>query len=120
VRQDDIDRILSNDETILPSSGFAAAVMEAVRREASVPPPIPFPWMRALPGLVSMGAAIALGVAALAGEFGAQPRSGPTLAELIINAANAATEAEAHWIVLALLLSLASVRLSFRISTRNL
>ena len=37
-------------DTILPSSGFADAVMAEVRREVSVLPPIPFPWKRALPG----------------------------------------------------------------------
>ena len=46
---DEFDRIMSEEE-ILPSSGFAASVMEAVRREAAAPPPIPFPWKRALPG----------------------------------------------------------------------
>ena len=48
----DMDRILLKHDEILPSSGFAASVMEAVRREASAPPPIPFPWRRALPGIV--------------------------------------------------------------------
>ena len=43
-----IDRILSREE-ILPSSGFVSSVMDAVRREAAAPPPIPFPWKRALP-----------------------------------------------------------------------
>lgn|SRR5215471_241200 len=56
-KDDDLDRILSETE-ILPSSGFAAAVMEVVRREAEAPPPIPFPWKRALPGLVVAGAVL--------------------------------------------------------------
>jgi hypothetical protein len=61
VSSDDIDRVLSNEDSILPSSGFAASVMEAVRRDAETLPPIPFPWKRALPGLVScVGALIAL------------------------------------------------------------
>ena len=34
--------------------------MDAVRREAAAPPPIPFPWKRALPGLVVAGFALAL------------------------------------------------------------
>jgi hypothetical protein len=37
--EDEIDRILSRQDEIVPSSGFAASVMEAVRREAAVPPP---------------------------------------------------------------------------------
>jgi hypothetical protein len=47
----EIDRVLAEDE-ILPSSGFAASVMEAVRREAPETGGIPFPWKRAVPGLV--------------------------------------------------------------------
>jgi hypothetical protein len=49
---DPIDRILSTDEQLVPSSGFASAVMERVRVEAAAPPPIPFPWRRALPGIL--------------------------------------------------------------------
>jgi hypothetical protein len=54
---DEFDRIMSEDE-ILPSSGFAASVMDAVRREAAIPPPIPFPWKRALPGAVFAAATL--------------------------------------------------------------
>ena len=34
---DEINRILSSEEEILPSSGFAVSVMDAVRREAAAP-----------------------------------------------------------------------------------
>lgn len=54
---DEFDRIMRQEE-ILPSSGFAASVMEAVRREAAAPPPIPFPWKRALPGVVFAAATL--------------------------------------------------------------
>jgi hypothetical protein len=47
-----IDRILAAEEELIPSSGFLAATMERVREEASIPKPIPFPWLRALPGIV--------------------------------------------------------------------
>ena len=53
-----IDRILAAEEELIPSSGFLAATMERVREEAACPKPIPFPWLRALPG-------IALGVSVL-------------------------------------------------------
>jgi hypothetical protein len=59
----EIDRILSREDEILPSSGFSASVMDAVRREAAAaaaPPPIPFPWKRALPGLVVAGLTLIL------------------------------------------------------------
>lgn len=43
---DPLDRALSTDEIFVPSSRFAAAVMERVARDASELPPIPFPWGR--------------------------------------------------------------------------
>jgi hypothetical protein len=46
-----IDRILAADQALVPSSGFLASVMDRVREEAAAPPPIPFPWKRALPGM---------------------------------------------------------------------
>ena len=62
--EDEMDRILSREDEILPSSGFAVSVMEAVRREAAVPPPIAFPWKRALPGMVVGGIALIVGLVA--------------------------------------------------------
>lgn len=56
---DDLDRILSEEDDIVPSSGFASSVMDAVRREATASPPIPFPWKRALPGVVGAAAGLA-------------------------------------------------------------
>ena len=47
-----IDRILAAEQELIPSSGFLAATMERVREEAACPKPIPFPWLRALPGIV--------------------------------------------------------------------
>jgi hypothetical protein len=55
---DEIDRALGGEEKIVPSSGFAASVMEAVRREATELPPIAFPWGRALPGIFAAGFAV--------------------------------------------------------------
>ena len=49
---DAIDAILGGEEELIPSSGFLAATMERVREEAACPKPIPFPWLRALPGIV--------------------------------------------------------------------
>ena len=57
--RDDLDRWLSDDEAIVPSSGFAQSVMDAVQREASAPAAIPFPWTRAMPGLVVTGVSLA-------------------------------------------------------------
>jgi hypothetical protein len=114
-----LDRILSSEDQIVPSSGFAASVMDAVRREAATPPPIPFPWKRALPGLV-------LGVVALAGLFVAgvalrAPATFPatssaySLLQLLTAARVVAMKADgAGWAAVALLLTLASVFFSLR------
>ena len=54
-----IDAALSvRDDVILPSSGFADAVMSAVHREATAPAPIAFPWKRAIPGFVAAAGAL--------------------------------------------------------------
>jgi hypothetical protein len=49
-----LDRILLERDPLLPSSGFAASVLEAVQLQTAAPAPIPFPWKRALPGLAAL------------------------------------------------------------------
>ena len=100
---DEFDRIMQEEE-ILPSSGFAASVMEAVRREAAVPPPIPFPWKRALPGAL-FAAATLIGILAVCmiklfdSNSLAQPVSGSPW-ELLL-------QAHAQWVLLGLVAVLA-------------
>jgi hypothetical protein len=120
---DEIDRILSRDEEILPSSGFAASVMDAVRREAAVLPPIPFPWRRALPlfaaavvALVLVVVVLVMGIPQLGREGASSPSAGewmPTLLPFV----NAAAISAAGWVLLALALSFASVALSLRLAS---
>lgn len=50
---DEIDRILSREPLVRPTSGFSDRVMRAVREEAAAPPPIEFPWRRFLPGALA-------------------------------------------------------------------
>jgi hypothetical protein len=64
---DSLDQILLEQDTLLPSSGFAAAVMDAVRQEAATPPPIPFPWKWALPGIAALVVSLAALFRLLAG-----------------------------------------------------
>jgi hypothetical protein len=52
MNDDELNRALLDEDDIMPSSGFVSSVMESVYREATEPPPIPFPWKRALPGIV--------------------------------------------------------------------
>jgi H+/gluconate symporter-like permease len=120
MRDADLDRILSKEEEILPSSGFAASVMEAVQREASAPPPIPFPWKRALPGLCATGLMLVSVVVAsiLLLNHGAASRPFPSqwraaLASIV----ETWKTFGGNWIALALVLSLASVKLSMRFAS---
>jgi hypothetical protein len=46
----DLDRILSAEQEITPSPGFAEAVMRAIR--TSLKAPIRFPWLRFAAGLL--------------------------------------------------------------------
>ena len=57
-----LDRILLERDALLPSSGFAASVLDAVQQQTVARAPIPFPWRRALPGF----AALLLGLAIVA------------------------------------------------------
>jgi len=55
MKPENLDRILGSEEELSPSSGFVACVMERVRQEAAAPAPLPFPWKRALPGMIVVG-----------------------------------------------------------------
>jgi hypothetical protein len=115
----EMDRILSNPDEILPSSGFAASVMEAVRREAAAPPPIPFPWKRALPVLALAAAALmvvpVVGVAAIVqlgqGSLAARLPSAPSPLFFLGGIGGAV-----GWTALALLTAFLSVKLSMRLA----
>jgi len=69
----DLDQRLGADDDIVPSSGFAERVMTRVRSEAAMPPPIAFPWIRALPGI----AAMAIGLVASLASAGTGSAAGP-------------------------------------------
>ena len=51
---DNLDRVLLEQDALLPSSGFAASVMDAIQQQAAAPAPIPFPWKQALPGIAAL------------------------------------------------------------------
>jgi hypothetical protein len=119
---EEIDHMLSHEDEILPSSGFAVAVMDAVRREAVAPPPIPFPWKRALPGLVVGGLvlvfALVAGVAAMvrlattSTVSQASAFSTFTLAPIFQKGIDAA----ASWTAVALVIAFVSVKFSLRLA----
>jgi len=123
VKQDDLDRILSKEQDIAPASGFVDAVMGSVRCEAAVPPPIPFPWKRALPGI--SGAALALAALCVAVvTFVARGNSGPSSSALSPTLSSATLtsvfevwkDSSAAWVGLGLVLSFVSVGLAMRLA----
>jgi hypothetical protein len=61
MHMDELDRILSTDEPLTPSSGFTARVMESVHDAAAQPPPLPFPWGRFMTGVLASLASLASG-----------------------------------------------------------
>lgn len=123
MKDSEIDRILSRRDEILPSSGFVTSVMDAVRREAAAPPPIPFPWKRALPGLalgilalaVILGAGVVAVTRGIRGSFSAEIPIWPSLSTSTALAQGNVASA-AGWACLALLLALVSVKLSMRLA----
>jgi hypothetical protein len=123
MKDSEIDRILSRRDEILPSSGFVTSVMDAVRREAAAPPPIPFPWKRALPGLalgvlalaVILGAGVVVVARGIRGPFSAEIPIWPSLSTSTALAQGNFASA-AGWTCLALLLAWASVKLSMRLA----
>ena len=114
-----IDCILGSEDELAPSSGFLAAVMERVEKEAAAPVPIPFPWLRILPGLTLVLAAFCWGVYALADPFrealGSLTFSTPQIA---VNAHNPAMQA-APWVAAAMGVSLFTWLLCRRLTGRG-
>jgi hypothetical protein len=122
IREEEIDRILSREDEMLPSSGFAVSVMDAVRREAAAPPPIPFPWKRALPGLAVGSLVLALILGAIVRAI-AQVDKAPTpqlsmsMPSVMPSIFNGGLGSAAIWTALALLVALVSVKLSMRLAS---
>ncbi len=120
MRDDDLDRILSKEQEIIPSSGFVSSVMEAIQREAGAPPVIPFPWKRALPGLAAAGlamAAIFVAGARLFVERSETQQAPATLSSAFALVFEVWKTVGASWIALALALSFASVKVSMRFAS---
>ncbi len=122
----DLDQLLTEREEIVPSSGFVASVMEAVRQEAAAPAPIPFPWKWAVPGFV-VSVAMAMGL--IARWFYSGPRASNAV-HTVVTALSMETLSSSlsqvhigvstwvalEWSGLALLVSFAAAWLSMRIA----
>lgn len=118
MKAENLDRILGGEEELAPSSGFAASVMERVREEAALPEPIPFPWKRALPGMIVVGVALVWCVVQLV-RMGIAEAKTPMLIALHPAALLTPTMESAGWVAAALGLSLLSWLLARRVAGRR-
>jgi hypothetical protein len=113
-----IDEILASETELAPSSGFLSSVMERVKEEASAPPPIPFPWKRALPGFVLAAGVFGWGGVELVRAVSAAMKGNLlTTPHLSLNLAQPTKQA--GWVALALAASLASWLLARRLTGRS-
>ncbi len=109
---DELDRILSGGENIVPSPGFVPKVMGVVRREASIPAPIPFPWHHAIPGLAIGAMALIAFLIVVVIQFGRgnEVMAGP-MPRVFVTIAEEANAVGLGWTVLGLLASFVPMRL---------
>jgi hypothetical protein len=105
-----LDRILSTDQDVVPSSAFVRNVMAAVHREASTPAPISFPWWRAAPGLAIGAVALTAFLVLAVIQFRGGPVAGP-VPRVFVNIVETANRVDLGWIVLALVASFVPTRL---------
>jgi hypothetical protein len=113
-----IDAILGGEEELVPSSGFLAATMERVREEAACPKPIPFPWLRALPGIVLVVAVLGwCGFELL--RVGLANAREISLTQLHLTASTGRALEPAGWVAVAFAASLLSWLLSRRLAGRS-
>src|SRR5579872_6113857 len=101
--RDHLDEILSSAEDLVPSPSFIKNLMAIVQDEAAAPPPIPFPWSRAVPGLAVVNCTfVVFLVVALAPSSNAPSQLVPGMSSILYPIVEAAKNIEAGWIVVAL------------------
>ena len=118
MKPENLDRILGGEEELAPSSGFAASVMDRVRQEVAVPDPIPFPWKRALPGMIVAGVGLVWCLVQLV-RMGIAEAKTPMLITLHPAALVTPRMAGAGWVAAALAVSLLSWLLARRVIGRS-
>jgi len=119
MKSDEIDRALTREVEIIPSSGFVRSVMAAVRSEAAAPPPIPFPWKRALPGLLACLVAIAFRSPASESES-VIPQAVTHWINGVAPLLDKARMFEAEWMLLGLLVTFAGLKLTWHLAGRRM
>jgi hypothetical protein len=113
-----IDRILATDEELIPSSGFLASVMERVQEESRMPAPIPFPWKRAVPGILLAAGVFGWGAVEFV-RLAIPAARGTAFSLPHFSAAVGRPLEQAGWVALALGVSIGSWMLSRRITGQS-
>ena len=122
MRDEEVDRALSGETDILPSSGFTRSVMDAVKRQVEAPRPIPFPWKRVVPAIVvGAGGFVILGWAAWSGPASAEAAgaSSAELTAMLERMTHAAGTLELPWLLGVAALTLACALLGPRLTGRK-
>lgn len=114
----EIERILATEDELVPSSGFLTSVMESVRQEAALPPPIPFPWKWAAPGILLATGVFGWGCFELV-HLGLPAVSAIPDAPLHLSATVERSLEATEWVAVALGASLLSWLLSRRLAGRS-
>jgi hypothetical protein len=119
-----LDRLLDEhfageSEPLTPSSGFALSVMESIEAQATLPPPIAFPWSRVLPGLVAVLCGLVVFVLMLWRSAGSAATESHAKLGLSGYHAVTATDSALGWVLVAACLSVAAVAASFRMTGRS-
>jgi hypothetical protein len=113
-----IDHILASEEKLIPSSGFLASVMERVHEEARQPAPFPFPWKRAVPGILLAAGVFGVGAYELVRQAIPAARA-LTLTQPHFSVSVQRPLEQAAWVAFALAASLASWLLSRRLAGQS-
>lgn len=109
MKHDELDDLLSREDSLEPSSGFAARVMASVTAQATAPPPLAYPWRRLVPGF----AALALVLVLLAWAAFASPSGGSITLDFSTPAWRMAA-----WTGLALVVSFLGLAFSVHLASR--
>ena len=113
MNDDDIERVLADEEQIRPSSRLLTSVMQAVEREAA--PRAAFPWVRALPGLLAAIISVAREIWTGLGLFG-DPAAVAALHADLRSVTTLAADFGLQWITLAAAITIVSVLLPLKLA----
>jgi hypothetical protein len=113
-----IDHILASEDELMPSSGFLASVMDRVQEDAAASAPIPFPWKRAVPGILLAAGVFVWGFVEFV-RLGLPAMGSVTLALPRLPVAALPAFEQACWVAMALGVSLLSWLFSRRLAGRG-